>query len=147
MPMNNAIERDGEFFFEPDTGKMLGYRNPVTQNPEPAVTVSDNAGALLAGDFVFALAEQAPVQTLTATGTALTGAGEYGGFRVRAIVGGPQTVTVYDATSATGTPIHTEVVSAVGFFPWAGNRLRVLNAGCHVTISGGTSRTLDVLAG
>jgi hypothetical protein len=94
-----------------------------------------------------ALSEAQPTVALTATGTAFTGACEYAGFRVRAIVGASQTVTVYDATSATGTPIHTETVSAVGYFPWAGNKRRINGTGCHVVISGGTSRTIDVLVG
>lgn len=96
---------------------------------------------------LFGLSELAAVQTLTATGTALTGAGEYAGFTVRAISGTPQTVTVYDATSATGTPIHTESVTATGYYPWAGSSRRLLATGCHVVISGGTSRTIDVLVG
>lgn len=34
MPMNDAIVRDPEFFYEPSTGKAIGYLNPVTGNPE-----------------------------------------------------------------------------------------------------------------
>ena len=132
-----------------DTGQLFAF-NPTARRMESVgqlrlsgtreVILAENGGAL-------ALTEQAPIVTLTDTGTALTGAGEYGGFVVRAISGTPQTVTVYDATTATGTPIHTETVTATGSFPWSGNRLRPLAAGCRVVISGGTSRTLDVLAG
>lgn len=103
---------------------------------------------------VVALSEAVSVVTLTATGTAFTGACEFRGITVRAISGTPQTVTVYDATSATGTAIATFTVSAVGTYYWdgdwttAGNGTggrRVNSTGCHVVISGGTSRTIDVM--
>jgi hypothetical protein len=102
---------------------------------------------------VLALSEVSPVETLTATGTAQTGAGFYRGVKVRAIDGGPQTITVYDATSATGTPIDTIVVNALGTWLWdrpsdvlpgVGGR-RPVTTGVHVVISGGTSRTVDVM--
>ncbi len=67
---------------------------------------------------VFALSEVTPVETVTATGTAYTGAGYYRGIKVRAIVGGPQTLTLYDALSATGTPIDVIVVNALGTWLW-----------------------------
>jgi hypothetical protein len=109
--------------------------------------------ALLTPGGVSALSEVSPVAALTATGTAQTGAGTYRGIKVRAIVGGPQTITVYDALSATGTPIDTIVVNALGTWLWdrpsdvlpgVGGR-RPVATGVHVVISGGTSRTVDVM--
>ena len=100
------------------------------------------------------LSEIVGTQTLTATGTALSQAGYFRGIVVRALSGTPQTVTVYDATSATGTPIAVFTVTAVGAYFWDGDWMtpgkgaggrRQLTAGCHVVISGGTSRTIDVM--
>lgn len=102
----------------------------------------------------FALSESVGVVTLTATGTAMTGACKFRGITVRALSGTPQTVTVYDATSATGAPIATFTVSAIGTFFWDGDWAtpgagkggrRVNTIGCHVVISGGASRTIDVM--
>jgi hypothetical protein len=113
-----------------------------------------SANQTLADGAVVALSEISPVQTLTATGTAQTGAGYFRGIVVRAIDGAPQTVTVYDATSATGTAIAVFTASAVGTFYWDGDWTtpgngkggrRPLTTGCHVVISGGTSRTVDVM--
>lgn len=101
-----------------------------------------------------ALAEAVATQALTATGTAFTGACEFRGIVVRAISGTTQTVTVYDATSATGTPIATFTIAALGTYYWDGDWVtvgvgnggrRVCTTGCHVVISGGTSRTIDVM--
>lgn len=103
---------------------------------------------------VIALSEAVAVVALTATGTAFSGACEYRGFVVRAISGTPQTITVYDATSATGTPIMTVSVTDLGTYYWDGDHAtagngsgarRVCGTGCHVVISGGTSRTIDVM--
>ena len=111
-------------------------------------------GQLTVDGRVVALSEVVSVQTLTATGTAFSGPCEFRGITVRALSGTPQTVTVYDALSAVGTPIATFTVSAVGTYFWdgswttpgagAGGRRRNLT-GCHVVISGGTSRTVDVM--
>lgn len=104
---------------------------------------------------VLALSEAVAVSTLTATGTPKAVPCEFRGIVVRAISGTPQTVTVYDATSASGDPIATFTIAALGTYYWdgdwatAGNGSggRRLNAtGCHVVISGGTSRTIDVMA-
>lgn len=92
-----------------------------------------------------ALGELAVPVTLTATGTAKTGACEFGGFVVRA-VSGTVNVTVYDATSATGTPIMTSAAVALGAYPWNAGRWRENTTGCHVVIGGGGTVTLDVLA-
>jgi hypothetical protein len=108
----------------------------------------DNTGA------VFALSEAVNTVAITTTTTAFTGACEFRGIVVRAIVGTPQTITVYDNTSATGTAIAVFTVSAVGTYFWdgdwttvgvgAGGR-RKNSLGCHVVVSGGTSRTIDVM--
>lgn len=103
---------------------------------------------------VFALSEAVAVVALTATGTAFTGACEFRGIAVRAISGTPQTVTVYDATSATGTAIAVFTIAALGTYYWDGDWVtvgvgaggrRINSTGCHVVISGGTSRTIDVM--
>jgi hypothetical protein len=102
---------------------------------------------------VFGLSEVSPVVAVTATSTAFTGANLYRGIRVRALVGGPQTATLYDATSATGTPIDVVVFNATGTFFWdrpsdllpgVGGR-RPGTTGVHIVFSGGTSRTVDVM--
>lgn len=102
---------------------------------------------------VFGLSEVSPVVAVTATSTAFTGAHLYRGIRVRALVGGPQTATLYDATSATGTPIDVVVFNATGTFFWdrpsdllpgVGGR-RPGTTGVHIVFSGGTSRTVDVM--
>lgn len=112
--------------------------------------VVDGAGGL------HALSELQPLVPLTATGTAFTGVCEFAGIVVRAISGTPQTVTVYDATSATGTPIAVFTVAALGNYNWDGDWVTVgagkgarrpCTAGCHVVISGGASRTIDVKVG
>ena len=99
---------------------------------------------------VQSLSEAVVVQTITATGTALSGACEYRGFKVRA-VSGTVNVVVYDNTSATGTPIHT--VNAVsltggdgsGGYLWSNGARRINTTGCHVVLSGGGSATVDVM--
>jgi hypothetical protein len=121
--------------------------------PRWRLAADGSASLLRPDDAVVALSEASPVVTLTATGTAFTGACEFRGINVRAISGTPQTVTVYDATSATGTPIAVFTVSAIGYYYWDGDMTtpgvgtgarRVNSTGCHVVISGGTSRTIDV---
>lgn len=94
---------------------------------------------------LMALAELAVPVTLTATGTAKSGGCEFGGFVVRA-VSGTVNVTIYDATSATGTPIMTSNAVALGAYPWNSGRWRENTTGCHVVIGGGGTVTLDVLA-
>lgn len=101
---------------------------------------------------VIALSEVSPVVTLTATGTAVTGACEFGGFVVRAETGGTADVTVYDATSATGTAIMTVANISKGAYLWLGDHAtvgvgvagrRANTTGCHVVIAG--TCTIDVL--
>jgi hypothetical protein len=136
----------GTVLKDPATGQVYGYANGSGGAVQIAM-LAENGADLVAGASVVALSEAQPVRSFTGTTDTFTGACEYAGFRVRAISGTPQTVTVYDATSATGTPIHTESVTATGYFPWAGNKRRINATGCHVVVSGGTSRTIDVLVG
>ena len=118
------------------------------------------AGAILNsdGDIVLqdgsvrSLSEAVGVVTLTATGTAFTGACEFRGFVVRAETGGTADVTIYDATSATGTAIMTVENISTGTYYWDGDHAtpgvgnggrRINSTGCHVVISG--TCTIDVM--
>lgn len=119
------------------------------------VVVNDTVNGYLDADGVaLTLSEAAAVVELTATGTAFSGACEFRGIVVRAISGTPQTITVYDATSAIGTAIAVFSVSNTGTYYWDGDWVtagngnggrRINSTGCHVVISGGTSRTIDVM--
>jgi hypothetical protein len=99
------------------------------------------------------LSEISPVTILTASGSGKASSGFFRGISVRAAVGFPQTVTVYDALSATGTPVAVFTVNAIGKYYWDGSWTtpgigkggrRPMSIGCYVSISGGTSRTIDV---
>lgn len=101
---------------------------------------------------VFALSEAVAVVTRTATGTAFSGACEFRGFVVRAETGGTADVTIYDATSATGTAIMTVANITTGTYYWDGDHAtagvgnggrRVNSTGCHVVIAG--TCTIDVM--
>jgi hypothetical protein len=114
---------------------------------------SADATALLKPDgTVVALSEAVAVVPLTATGTAFTGACEFRGFVVRAETGGTADVTIYDATSATGTPIMTVANISTGTYYWDGDHAtpgvgtggrRLNSTGCHVVIAG--TCTIDVM--
>lgn len=113
---------------------------------DETVRVDSATGALVLGDgALMALGEMAVPATLTGTGTAKSGVCEFGGFVVRA-VSGTVNLTIYDATSATGTPIMTSGAVALGAYPWNAGRWRENTAGCHVVFSGGGTATIDVLA-
>jgi hypothetical protein len=94
--------------------------------------------------------EVSPVVTQAATATAHTGACEFRGIKLRA-VSGTVNLTVYDNTSATGTPIHTIAGGAVsggpdgnGYYPVAvGFAARLNTLGVHVVLSGGGTATWD----
>lgn len=147
----SAAQNKGALAQALDTGGIY-HSDGSTWNSLGTIT---SGGSLLDGaGGVYALSEAVAVQTLTATGTAFTGACEFRGIVVRAISGTPQTVTVYDATSATGTPIATFTIASLGTYYWDGNQVtagngnggrRINSTGCHVVISGGTSRTIDVM--
>lgn len=115
-----------------------------------------NAWVQTADGGVHTLSEVQAVVSATATATAFSGACLFRGIVVRAIVGTPQTITVYDATSAAGTPIATFTIAALGTYFWDGDQVTAGNGrggrrqnttGCHVVIAGGTSRTIDVMVG
>ena len=96
-------------------------------------------------DSVQTLARAVELATnVTATGTSRTGAGYFAGIFVSAYNGGPQTITARDSTDNSGRIIGIFTVSATGYY-WldsaAVNSVRI-NAGVHLTISGGTSRTV-----
>lgn len=84
---------------------------------------------------------------LTATGQAYDGPGYYAGLNVTAYSGGPQTVTVRDSLDASGTTLAVVSVTGTGTYPFAANGgMRIaFDVGLHLTISGGTSRTLTAL--
>jgi hypothetical protein len=107
------------------------------------------AGYLVSNDgAVYALTETAEHGTsLTATGTGYTGAGYFAGINVTAYSGGPQTIVVRESTDNSGPILATFTVSAIGVYPFSPvGHLRVRFAtGLHLTISGGTSRTVRAL--
>jgi len=83
--------------------------------------------------------------SLTATGTGYDGAGYFAGLNVTAYDGGPQTITVRDGVDDSGPIIRVYVVDGAGVYPFgAGMRLKI-QTGVHLTISGGTSRTVLAL--
>lgn len=139
-----------------DDQDVHGYERSPGDRVDIARMEQDGS-QLLVGDRVFALSELAPgAVPLTASGLAHTGAGEFLGLSVTAYSGGPQTVTVYDNTSPGGTIVAVFTVSGIGFYPWGGlwdapnagnGAKRPLATGCYVSISGGASRTIDVLVG
>lgn len=101
------------------------------------------------------LSEAVAVVPLTASGIAFSGPCEFRGIKVRAYNGGPQTALLYDATSATGTPIDTIVFDGLGTWLWdrdgdganrggTGGR-RICANGCYAAFSGGVSRTADIM--
>lgn len=74
--------------------------------------------------------------TLTATGTAFTGPCELAGYYCSVAAGN---ITIYDNTSATGTPIVPTQALVAGPNPIFGagtNGKLVLGTGCHVVLSG-----------
>lgn len=113
---------------------------------------STSYGLMTPDGGVAALSEAFDVVTLTATGTAFTGACEYRGFIVRAQTGGTADVTVYDALSATGTPIMTVANIVNGTYYMDGDHATVGNGtggrrrnttGLYVVIAG--TCTIDVM--
>ncbi|MBX3634010.1 MAG: hypothetical protein KF683_01205 [Rubrivivax sp.] len=108
--------------------------------------------SLLPDGSVAALYEPWPVATLTATGSAANAACEYGGVKVRA-VSSTVNLVLYDALSATGTPIDT--ISGLsltggpngdGYYPWSSlGGARINGTGLWVVFSGGGTATVDVL--
>ncbi|MCB1503368.1 MAG: hypothetical protein KDJ47_00175 [Hyphomicrobiaceae bacterium] len=117
---------------------------------------NDDDTALLAPDgSAMTLTEAAELgSNITATGTAYTGSGYFVGVLVSAYSGGPQTIVARDSTDASGRILATFTVSSVGTYrvdgdwstPGSGGGLRIkIDAGVHLTISGGTSRTVAAI--
>lgn len=151
----NEIRNSGLSSRMLDTLYFEARMSASVQNASPSYWLSngDTHSLALPTGGIAALSELTSVVTLTATGLTFTGPCEYTGIKVRAYVGGPQTITVYDALSAVGTPIDTIGVNGLGTWLWdrrdddstgPGSR-RQCSTGCHVVISGGTSRTIDVM--
>ena len=109
----------------------------------------DAEGYLLASDGSALMLAETVTQTseLTATGLAYTGPGYYAGLNVTAYSGGPQTVTVRDSLDDAGAVLAVVTVSGTGVYPFAAtSSLRIaFDVGLHLTITGGTSRTLTAL--
>lgn len=117
-------------------GGMVPLNKDSSSNPQYLI---DADGGLLA------LSEASPYVNLTATGTAFTGACEFGGYVCTVAAGN---ITVYDNTSAAGTVIVPTTALAVGAFPIFGagtNGKMALTTGCHVVLSG--AATVNVLVG
>lgn len=114
-----------------------GYElDDVFLTPSQVAGVAE--GTLLSSDglTVYSLSETSPYVTLTATGTAFTGACELAGWYCSVAVGN---ITIYDATSATGTPIVPATALAAGPMPIFGagtTGKMALTTGCHVVLSG-----------
>lgn len=111
-------------------GSSLHQWLTVTEDTTGAATVRQPNGGVLA------MSETSPYVTLTATGTAFTGACELAGWYCSVAAGN---ITIYDATSATGTPIVPATALVVGPLPifGAGTTGKLaLTTGCHVVLSG-----------
>jgi hypothetical protein len=146
------IRGESADLYDADTGEHVGF---IDARGREVMTANWDSGgtALLAPDgAVAALSEAVAVVPLTATGTAFTGACEFRGFVVRAETGGTADVTIYDATSATGTPIMTVANISTGTYYWDGDHAtpgvgtggrRLNSTGCHVVIAG--TCTIDVM--
>lgn len=117
---------------------MLALNNDF----QPVCLRTDSAGRLRVslGD----LSEVSPVTPLTATGSAYAlGACLYRGFRVLSVTG-DVSITVYDALSATGVPIHSEAGVAVGGYLWSAGARRPNTNGVWVVLSGTGSAAIEV---
>lgn len=94
---------------------------------------------------VLAFSEVTPYVNMTATGTAFSGACEFGGFICTTAAGN---ITVYDGTSTSGTIVVPQTALVVGVNPIFGQgtngKLRLTN-GCHVVLSG--AAVVNILVG
>lgn len=135
--MGNKITTGVQWIVDDTSGAVTGYRRKVNGNDVdfPAVSADDD-GTLLIEGVAYALSETTPYVTLTATGTAFTGACELAGWYCSVAAGN---ITIYDATSATGTPIVPATALVAGPMPifGAGTTGKLaLTTGCHVVLSG-----------
>jgi hypothetical protein len=142
------FERDASVLVRADRDVAVRtLQDGVSTGPDglPLVRYGDDRMLLGPGGEVLTLARAVELATnVTATGTSRTGAGYFAGIFVSAYDGGPQTITARDSTDNSGRIIGVFTVSATGYY-WldaaAVNSVRIL-AGVHLTISGGTSRTV-----
>lgn len=135
------------------SGNLVLNKRDGSEHFALVIDAADGTGNILTPDGgIIALSEVSPVVTLTETDTAVTGACEFGGFVVRSESGGTADVTIYDATSATGTAIMTAPNVTTGTYFWLGDHAtagvgvagrRANTTGCHVVIAG--TATIDVL--
>lgn len=84
---------------------------------------------------------------ITATNQIYSGPGYFAGLNVTAYSGGPQTMVVRDSLDATGRILATFTVDKVALYPYAppANSRVAFDIGLHVTITGGTSRSVAAL--
>lgn len=149
LTQRNRVKTD---LFLADDGSLVDASGTVVGLTGEQIAGLREGNILDADGAVVALSEAVAVVPLTATGTAVTGACEFRGFVVRAETGGTADVTIYDATSATGTAIMTVANIGVGTYYWDGDWAtpgvgtggrRVCGTGCHVVIAG--TCTIDVM--
>jgi hypothetical protein len=132
----DAYAADGSL---PDVGLTAAEIAATKALVSGAGTYVNSDGAL------YGLSETTPYVTLTATGTAFSGSCEMAGWYCSVAAGN---ITIYDALSATGTPIVPATALVAGPMPIFGAGTTgklVLNTGCHVVLSG--AATVRVLVG
>lgn len=136
-------------------GGLTPYATYVASDTGVAGFASDastlNPGINADGDIesptgaLYALSETSEYVTLTATGAAFTGPCELAGWYCSVAAGN---ITIYDALSATGTPIVPATALVAGPMPIFGagtnGKLR-LTTGCWVVLSG--AATVRVMVG
>jgi hypothetical protein len=122
-------------------GGQPGIR--YVRNVPPHDSYYWNGTALVPADQV--TNEVTPKVQVTATGTAFTGACELAGWLCSVAAG---TITIYDALSATGTPIvpaETLTTAPRPIFGVGHSGKLQLVTGCHVVLSG--AATVNILVG
>ena len=116
---------------------LLVRKSSLGAYPLPIDVTFTAADGVIGGDgALIALYETTPYVTLTATGTAFTGACELAGWYCSVAAGN---ITIYDALSATGTAIVPATALVAGPMPifGAGTTGKLaLTTGCHVVLSG-----------
>ncbi len=136
-------------------GGLTPYATYVASDTGVAGFASDastlNPGINADGDIqsptgaLYALSELTPYVTLTASDIAFTGPCELAGWYCSVAAG---TITIYDALSATGTPIVPATALVAGPMPifGAGTTGKLaLTTGCYVVLSG--AATVRALVG
>lgn len=135
MPMSveiTAVDRSLTYLVN---GGVGGYSYDASTGLENGYLAPDGS--------VHVLSEVSAYVNLTATGTAHTGAGEFGGYICTVAAGN---ITIYDNTSAAGTVLVPTTALAVGSYPIMGagtNTRLALTTGCHVVLSG--AATVNIL--